>query len=345
MGGLGFSDVDNVGGRVTFVTPIRALTSTSEKPNPPMHANLHINAISRSAGRNVVAASAYRSAVACAAYRAGEQMQDDRYNKTHDYSRKENVLHSEIIAPKGAPEWMSDRQKLWNGVEAFEKRKDAQLAKEIILTLPRNLDLNQQKEVVQGFVRETLVDKYKLVADFAIHSPDASDGGKNPHAHIMFTLRPVEGEGFGKKLTGYNGGLDSREVLQDWRSSYERLLNKASENAESGIRFDLRNLKEKGIEREPQPKIGPKVNYMEKRGYQTEWGKEVRRAAHRNYAQEGFRRHTASYQLIGGGSSQPAFLVESIRADIANKYYEVMYGEEHAGNSQERNQHSWYNGR
>jgi ATP-dependent exoDNAse (exonuclease V) alpha subunit len=294
-----------------------------------MHANLHITTIRRSTGRSAVAASAYRSAVACAAYRAGEQMQDDRYNKTHDYSRKENVLHSEIIAPEGAPEWMTNRQSLWNGVEAGEKRKDAQLAKEIILTLPRNLDLDQQKEVVRGFARESIVDKYNLVADYAIHSPDASDGGKNPHAHIMFTLRPVEGDGFGKKLTGYlDGGLDGKQALQDWRFDYEKHLNKASENADSEIRFDLRSLREKGIDREPQPKIGPKVNYLEKRGYQTEWGKEVRRAAHRNHARDGYRRHTASYQLIGGGSSHHAYVVESIRADVAQKYYEVMYGED-----------------
>ncbi len=308
-----------------------------------MHANLHINAISRSSGRNAVAASAYRSAVACAAYRSGQEIKDDRYNKTHDYSRKENVLHSEIMTPEGAPEWMHNRQSLWNAVEAGEKRKDAQLAKEIILTLPRNLDLEQQKEVVQGFVKKNIVDKYNLVADFAIHSPDASDGGKNPHAHIMFTLRPVEGEGFGKKLTGYNGGLDSREILQDWRFAYEDLLNETATKAESEIRFDLRNLKEKGIDREPQPKIGPKVNYMEKRGYHTEWGKETRKAAHNNYAKESYRRHTATYQLIGGGSSQPAFLVESIRADIANKYYEVMYGDEHSRGETDHNQN--YDGR
>lgn len=308
-----------------------------------MHANLHITTIRRSTGRSAVAASAYRSAVACAAYRAGEEMRDNRYNKTHDYSRKENVLHSEIIAPEGAPEWMNNRQSLWNAVEAGEKRKDAQLAKEIILVLPRNLDLEQHKEVIRGFVQENIVNKYNLVADFAIHSPDASDGGKNPHAHIMFTLRPVEGEGFGKKLTGYlDGGLDGKQALQDWRFAYEAQLNKTSENADSEIRFDLRNLKEKGINREPQPKIGQKVNYLEKRGYHTEWGKEVRRAAHRNYAQKGYRCHTASYQLIGGGSSEPAFLVESIRADVARKYYEVMYGAEHAKeDSENHNKHTW----
>ena len=85
-----------------------------------MHANLHISTISRSGGRSAVGASAYRSGsaitarsvVACAAYRASEKLTDQRYEKTHDFTRKENVLHSEIMTPEGAPEWMKDRQEL-----------------------------------------------------------------------------------------------------------------------------------------------------------------------------------------------------------------------------------------
>lgn len=311
-----------------------------------MHANLHINAISRTSGRSTVAASAYRSAVACAAYRSGEEIKDERYNKTHDYSRKENVLHSEIITPEGAPEWMQNRQKLWNGVEAGEKRKDAQLAKEVILTLPRNLDLEQQKDVVRGFIHDNLTSR-GLVADFAIHCPDASDGDKNPHAHVMFTLRPVEGEGFGKKLTGYkDGGLDGKEVLQEMRFSYQDHLNRASaDNDNEQIVFDLRNYRDKGIDRIPQPKIGPKVNYMEKRGYQTEWGKEVRRNIHKNNNIP-YQRHLGSTQLIGTGNKYSSNFFEAMRADVAQKYYEVMYGEENAKEGWENNDdNNWYHER
>lgn len=292
-----------------------------------MHANLHINAICRSGGRNAPAASAYRSGssvVACAAYRSGEKIKDERYEKTHDYTNKHNVLHAEIITPDNAPDWMHNREKLWNAVEAGEKRKDAQLAKEIILTLPRNLDLEIHKELVQGFIKENLTSR-GLVADYAIHSPEASDGDRNPHAHIMFTLRPVENEGFGKKLTGYNG-LDGKETLQEMRFSYERWLNQASEKADSEIRFDLRSLKEKGIDREPQPKIGPKVTHLEKRGYQTEWGKEVRAVKAQNAAKQAQRAHVSYAQA----TYLAAKAVDAVRDDIAHKYYEVMYGHEAA---------------
>lgn len=294
-----------------------------------MHANLHINAISRSAGRSAPGASAYRSgtvvtdrsAVACAAYRSGQTLRDDRNEKTHDFTRKENVLHAEIITPEGAPSWMGDREKLWNAVEAGEKRKDAQLAKEIILTLPRNLDFDAQREVVRDFVKENLISR-GLIADFAIHSPEATDGDRNPHAHIMFTLRPVEGDGFGKKLTGRMGGLDDRQVLGEMRQSYESILNQASEQADSEIRFDLRNLKEKGINREPQPKIGPKVTNLEKRGYQTEWGKEVRQVMHQNQAQAAYACHRLTHQITYHSSR----IVDTVRDDIAYHYYETAYG-------------------
>ena len=246
-------------------------------------------------------------------------------------------MHAEIIAPENAPEWMKNRETLWNGVEAGEKRKDAQLAKEIILTLPRNLDLEQQKEVVQGFIKDNLTTK-GLVADYAIHSPEASDGERNPHAHIMFTLRPVDGDGFGKKLTGYNG-LDGRDYLQELRGSYEKHLNQASQKAESEIRFDLRNLKEKGIDREPQPKKGPKVTHLEKRGYQTERGKEVRQVQHQNQAKSAQNSH----HLFNTVTYVASRAVDSVRDDVAHKYYEVMYGAQQAyGDNENQRENDGY---
>lgn len=311
-----------------------------------MHANLHISAITRGTGRNAAAASAYRSGssvVACAAYRACEKLKDDYHDKTHDYTKKQNVLHAEIVAPENAPAWVKDRGKLWNAVEAGEKRKDAQLAKEVVLVLPRNMNHEQHKDVVKGWIADN-VTRRGLVADFAIHSPDASDGGKNPHAHVMFTLRPVEADGtFGKKLTGYkDGGMDGKEVLEEMRFSYQHHLNRVSTaNDNNQVVFDLRNYRDRGIDRTPQPKKGPKVTHLEKRGYQTQWGKEVEKVKQVNQAKEGYRRHVRTYQQIGGGSKQPAFVAESIRADVADRYYDVMYGDGTEG-SFERNNPDFY---
>ncbi len=80
---------------------------------------------------SVISRSQGRSAVACSAYRSAEILHDEKYDKIHDYSRKQDVFFTEILLPKNAPEWMKDREKLWNSVEASEKRKDAQLARDM----------------------------------------------------------------------------------------------------------------------------------------------------------------------------------------------------------------------
>lgn len=77
----------------------------------------------------VISRAGGRSSVAAAAYRTAGRLRDDRQGLEHDYSRKGGVVHSEIIAPENAPDWMRDRDQLWNAVEAVEKRRDAQLAR------------------------------------------------------------------------------------------------------------------------------------------------------------------------------------------------------------------------
>ena len=75
---------------------------------------------------SIIQRSAGRSSVAAAAYRAGEKLKDERTNLIHDYSRKSGVDYSVILSPIAA-DWITDRQQLWNRVEATERRCDARL--------------------------------------------------------------------------------------------------------------------------------------------------------------------------------------------------------------------------
>src|SRR3546814_1987503 len=63
------------------------------------------------------------SAVASAAYRAAGRLHDDRLGRDHDFSNKAGVVHSEILAPEGAPERLNDRATLWNEVERSDERR------------------------------------------------------------------------------------------------------------------------------------------------------------------------------------------------------------------------------
>src|SRR5215211_8467837 len=87
----------------------------------------------------MIARSNGRSAVAAAAYRSASGLLDEREARPHDFRHKADVVHSEILLPAGAPERWADRAVVWNAVEAAEKRKDAQLAREVEFALPREL--------------------------------------------------------------------------------------------------------------------------------------------------------------------------------------------------------------
>lgn len=162
---------------------------------------MDVKIVSRSSGRSAVGSVAYRrsakmQSIAHAAYQRGEKIISVGDKVTHDYRSKGGVVHSEIILPDNAPREFMDSETLWNAVELSEKRKDAQLAREIIVALPKEFNLEEQVEILRAYLRENFV-KIGMVADFSIHDK----GVGNPHAHIMLTTRNLTSNGFGNKNT------------------------------------------------------------------------------------------------------------------------------------------------
>ena len=108
----------------------------------------------------IITRTAGSSVVAAAAYRAGERLHDRVSASHHDYTAKAGrVVASEIIGPRNMPEGLRDRARLWNTVEAVEKRRDAQLAREFLLSLPHELTDAERIALVRGFVSEQLTVK------------------------------------------------------------------------------------------------------------------------------------------------------------------------------------------
>jgi Ti-type conjugative transfer relaxase TraA len=192
-----------------------------------------------------------QSVVACAAYRAGDKLYDDRYEKLHDYTRKQGIEHSEILLPENAPAWMGDRQKLWNTVEQVEKRKDAQLAREVKFALPRELTIEQNRLLARDFIQHVFVEK-GMVADWSLHLEKASDGGMQPHVHVLLTMREIKGDGFGQKVREWN----KKENLLEWREKCAAYSNQHLAMNGHDLRIDHRTLAEQGIDLIPQDKIG-----------------------------------------------------------------------------------------
>lgn len=204
---------------------------------------------------SIISRSQGRSAIASAAYRSGEKLSDEREGIAHDYTKKQDVVYSEIFLPEHAPESFKNRQTLWNAVELCEKRKDAQLAREFTISLPRELTIEQNKTLISEFVTHEFVSK-GMIADVCFHNDVMKDGNRQPHAHVMLTLREVNEDGFGKKVRDWN----NKELLLQWRESWSNSTNHHLALNGFDVQIDHRSNEARGIELEPQYKIGPSVS-------------------------------------------------------------------------------------
>ena len=180
------------------------------------------------------------SATAASSYRSGSRLVDARTGLTHDYSARHDVVFSTVLLPPGASLNFADREVLWNQAERVEKRRDAQLCKDVVLALPKELDLNLQIELVQRFAHTHFVD-YGLPADIAIHD----HGNGNPHAHILIATRRLEAHGFSKyKARDLNPAFaKGRVVEQDyWGERWREMQNDFFAEKQLDLSVDLNHI-------------------------------------------------------------------------------------------------------
>lgn len=239
-----------------------------------------IKIISRGKGKSAVAASAYRN---------GEIIKNEYDGVIHDFTRKRGITYTEIMLPSHAPPEFADRSILWNAVEKIERAKNSQLAREIEIALPRELDREQQIRLVREYVKNTFVNE-GMCADIAIH--DKRDG--NPHAHIMLTMRPLEQTGEwgaksrkeyifdkdGQRIKLKNGTFKTRKVdttdwnnqekAEIWRKAWADITNHYLARQESTARIDHRSYERQNVEQIPTIHLGVAVTQMKQRGIATD---------------------------------------------------------------------------
>ena len=254
-----------------------------------------------------------KSAVAAAAYRSGETLTNNYDGVTHDFTRKGGIVHTEILLPPHAPPDFADRSTLWNSVEKIEKAKNSQLAREIEIALPVELDREQQIQLVREYVKENFV-SVGMCADFAIH--DKQDG--NPHAHIMLTMRPLEQSGEwgakskkeylldedGQRIKLKNGTFKSRKVdtvdwnsqekAEVWRQAWADIANRYLAAQDRPERIDHRSFKRQGIEQIPTVHMGVAATQMERRGIVTDKGNQNREIREQNRLLKEVKRRIAA---------------------------------------------------
>ena len=251
-----------------------------------------VNIISRGKGKSAVAASAYRS---------GKKIKNEYDGIVHDFTRKGGIAYTEILLPQNAPEEFSNRSVLWNSVEKIEKSKNSQLAREIEIALPKELDREKQIELVREYVKENFV-KVGMCADIALH--DKNDG--NPHAHILLTMRPLNEDTTwgakskkeyildenGEKVKLKNGNYKTRKIntvdwneqdkAEHWRKTWADITNKYLEKNSIQEKVDHRSYQRQGIEQIPTIHLGVSATQMEKKGIATDRGNINREIKHQN---------------------------------------------------------------
>ena len=209
--------------------------------------------------------------VAAVAYRAAAKIEEISTGIVHDYSRKSGVDYSIILSPilaTGANKWLADRAELWNKVEEGEKRKDARLARDVTIALPKELSTKAKISLITEYVKEVYVAK-GMVADVNLHHLDSD----NPHAHVTLTMRdlvqsPDGSVAFGNK----NRDWDDRDLLMAQRKQWETTANAVLERHGIKSQIDCRTLAAQGIERIPQIHLGVDVNAMQRKGIETDRG-------------------------------------------------------------------------
>lgn len=257
--------------------------------------HFHDSVISRGQGQSVVAAAAYQLRAA---------LYNERDGETKDYTQKagQDLLFSGVYVPKNAPEWARDPQGLWNGVERAEdqhnktRAKSATLAHNIDLALMAELTAEQNRYALQDFIREAYVrEGYGVQA--SIHGPEQGGDGRNIHAHLLVTLRTLNGEGFSAIKPRRDRGQMQKQIYQ-WREAWAQTASRhlrrhGQEQAAARVEvghLPLEEQRQKALERgdrehaealarEATQHLGPKAARLERRGLQSERG-DINRAAH-----------------------------------------------------------------
>ncbi|MGW7813734.1 MobA/MobL family protein [Staphylococcus xylosus] len=215
-----------------------------------------------------------KNIVASASYRSDEELYSERTDENIKFRNHSVKPESMILTPENAPSWANSRERLWNEVDKVEKQNtktvNPQLATEILLSLPNDLDREVQTELAKDFIQTEFVDK-GMVADISIHRDDSN----NPHAHVLLTQRPFNQDGtWGSKTktrTQYdengnpklnkNGNkIRKQERFSDiktapLRKSWEEKLNFFAERENSQRRYDSRSFEEQGKEKIAQIRL------------------------------------------------------------------------------------------
>ena len=185
------------------------------------HYSVHVSTVKRSHGQN---------AIASAAYNARDKLELNVFDKQtgisssilFDYSSKGGLAYSRIFAPEDVPEWVYDREKLWNKCEQAENRCDGVTAGKIMVALPKEFSEEQNIALAEELIRP-MIDG-GLVVDVNIHN----DRENNPHSHEMYSTRELVKNRYGEmEFSKFkNRDFEGPKWVKEYREYVADTINK-----------------------------------------------------------------------------------------------------------------------
>lgn len=166
------------------------------------------------------------------------------------------------------PEWAAGNPVLFFEMADENERKNGSTYREEMIPLPREFNRLEQENFIHEWIEQELGDEHAYA--FAIHEPLAKDGKPNPHVHLMYSDRIVDGierppEQYFKRYNRKNPerggaqkantGLKSsqrKELLLAKRERFGDMINKKLRQIGHYDKdISMKSLKAQGIDREP----------------------------------------------------------------------------------------------
>jgi hypothetical protein len=205
------------------------------------------------------------------AYNNRSNLTNRNTGKKYYHRSRGSTLYSELMIPENSPPGFKEKincpEALASEIEKCEKRWDAQLMQEAVISVPSELSLPQQIGLVRSFVDKTWVSKGR-VAQIDIHPPPLGGDPRQVHAHVLLSLRHIEddSDSFGLKNNEWTYKKEKGpSLVEEWREEWANAVNAAYERYGYQIRVDHRSLKDRGIERTPQRPKGQARANIERR--------------------------------------------------------------------------------
>lgn len=238
----------------------------------------------------VISRSQVRTAVGAAAYITGTRLYDRELEASpnyepSDYTRKGGIEQWFISAPEQAPEWAFDIDALTNEAQAQDTRKNSRTARTGRFSLPSRVDATGREQITHD-VADFLAERYGVAVIASVHAPDRHGDDRNWHAHLWFTTREIDENGFGAKTRVLDDKKTGPLEIIRIREAVADIINDYLEEAGIDERVDHRSYKDRDIDRMPMIHLGEAASALERQGIRTERGDRNRAIRESNQRRE-----------------------------------------------------------